>query len=190
MANEELKDDQEAVNSPAQAALKAGVILGLVTLVIYYVAYFVDVTLLTSGWYGFVVLLISLTLVIYFGIEYRKEIGGYMTYGVAFQFVFITFIVSGLIGILGNVLLFHVIDPALPVVLADAQLESTLALMDRFGGGDAFTGAQIQQMRSDLIESRTIFGLVKTFAWSLILYAIIALILGAILKKRDKSLDY
>lgn len=190
MANEEINNDQEATNSAAQGALKAGIIVGLVNLAVYYIAYFIDVTLLTSAWFGFGILAVMLAIVIYLGIEFRKEIGGYMKFGVAFQFVFITFIVSGLIGMVGNVLLFHIIDPALPTVLAEAQLESTLAIMDRYGAGNALTSDQIQEMRSDLIESRTFVGMAKTFGWGLILYAIIALILGAIIKKRDKSLEY
>jgi hypothetical protein len=33
-------------------------------------------------------------------------------------------------------------------------------------------------------------GQIKAFGFALIIYAIMSLILGAILKKRDKSLDY
>jgi len=182
--------EQEAITTPVQAGFKTGVILGLVSLVVFYVAYFIDVSLLVNTWFSFTMFAISLGLLIYFGIDYRKSQGGLMSFGTAFQFVFIAFIISGLITTLGNILLFHVIDPALPTVLADAQLESTIAMLDRFGAGEAITGDQMAEMRSAFIESRSVIGSIKAFGISLFVYAILALILGAILKRRDKSLDY
>lgn len=190
MENVQVDKNEEEVLSPIQAAVKAGVAIGLITLAIYYVAYFIDAEILSSAWLGFVLLGISLGLVVYFGIDYRKDRGGYMYFGVAFQFVFFTFIISGLITTLGNILLFQVIDPALPGVLADAQLESTIALMDRFGAGDQITSDQMAEMRTSFVESRSVMGLIKAFGISLVIYAILALIIGAIIKKRDKSLDY
>lgn len=190
MEDIQLEKDGDEVVSPFQAAVKAGVVVGLVSLVIYYVAYFIDVEILSSAWLGFAMLAISLALVIYFGIDYRKDQGGYMSFGVAFQFVFFTFIISGLITTLGNILLFQVIDPALPGVLADAQLESTIALMDSFGAGNQITSDQMAEMRTGFEESRSLMGLIKAFGISLVIYAILALILSAIIKRRDKSLDY
>lgn len=190
MENLQIDKNDEEIMTPFQAALKAGVVIGLVTLAIYFIAYFIDVELLSSAWFGFLMLGLSLGFVIYFGIDYRKDLGGFMTFGVAFQFVFFTFIISGIIMTLGNILLFHVIDPALPGVLADAQLESTLALMDRFGAGDQITSDQMVEMRTGFEESRSIIGMIKAFGISLVIYAILALILGAIIKRRDKSLDY
>ena len=190
MENAQLNKEEEEVVSPFQTAVKAGIVVGLVTLAIYYVAYFIDVEALSSAWIGFLLLGISLGLIIYFGIDYRRELGGFMSFGVAFQFVFITFVISGLISTLGNILLFQVIDPSLPGVLADAQLESTIALMDRFGAGNQITSDQMAEMRTSFEESRSVLGLTKAFGISLVIYAILALILGAIIKRRDKSLDY
>jgi len=181
---------EEEVVSPFQAAIKAGVVIGLVTLAIYYVAYFIDVETLSAAWVGFLLLGISLGLVIYFGLDYRKDLGGFMSFKVAFQFVFITFIISGLISTLGNILLFQIIDPSLPGILADAQLENTMAMMDKFGQGNAISSDQMAEMRTSFEESRSAFGMIKAFGISIIIYAILALILGAIIKKRDKSLDY
>jgi len=190
MENTQLQKEEEEVVSPFQVAIRAGVVVGLVTLAIYYIAYFIDVEILSSAWLGFGLLGLSLGLVIYYGIDYRREIGGFMSFGVAFQYVFFAFIISGLITTLGNILLFHLIDPALPKVLADAQLESTVALMDRFGAGNQLTSDQMAEMRTNFEESRSIIGMIKAFGISLVIYAILALILGAIIKKRDKSLDY
>jgi hypothetical protein len=45
-------------------------------------------------------------------------------------------------------------------------------------------------MREASASNFTLVGQLKVFGFGLISYAIIALILGAILKKKDKSLDF
>jgi phage shock protein PspC (stress-responsive transcriptional regulator) len=45
-------------------------------------------------------------------------------------------------------------------------------------------------MREASASNFTLIGQLKGFGFGLIAYAIIALILGAILKKKDKSLDF
>jgi len=186
----EIDTNDNEILSPVQSAIKAGVVVGLVSLAIYYIAYFIDVGILISSWVGFFMIGISLAFIIYFGTDYRKDLGGIMSFGVAFQFVFLTFVISGLITTLGYILLFQVIDPALPGILADAQLESAMALMDRFGAGNQITSDQMAEMRTGFEESRSLIGMVNAFGISLVVYAVLALILGAIIKRRDKSLDY
>jgi len=65
-----------------------------------------------------------------------------------------------------------------------------MAMLEKFGAADAMTSEQIDDIRTSLEGGYTVLGQVKAFGFLLIAYAIIALILGAILKKRDKSLDY
>jgi uncharacterized protein (DUF2132 family) len=48
----------------------------------------------------------------------------------------------------------------------------------------------LEEMRQASASSFTLAGQLKAFGFGLIAYAIIALILGAILKKKDKSLDF
>ncbi|MFO7823679.1 MAG: DUF4199 domain-containing protein [Cyclobacterium sp.] len=177
-------------NTPARAALNAGLVIGLIMLVINFVVYFMDYSYLVSTWYGITVLVLFFGQVIYFGIQYRKELGGYMDFGAAFQFSFVTLIVSGLITTLGNMLLYFVIDPGLPELLVETQLENMVAMLDSFGAGESISGDQIDEMRSEMANSFTLGGQIKAFGISLIVYAILALILGAILKKRDKTTDF
>jgi hypothetical protein len=180
----------ETPTTPFQAALKAGIVLGLVNVAIYYTLYFVDVELLASGYLGLGLMVLMVGIIMYFGIDYRKELGGFMSFGTAFQFVFLALLINGVISTMGNVLLFEVIDTDLPAVLAETQLESTLAIMDRFGAGDALSSAEMDELRTGFEKNYTALGLIKSLAVASIIYAILALILGAILKKRDKSLDY
>ena len=113
-----------------------------------------------------------------------------MSFGTAFQFSFVTLIICGIIATIGNVLLYNVIHPGLPEILVEQQLEAMLNLLDRFGAGDSISTDQLDEMRAEMRDSYTIMGQVKAFGFSLIIYAIMALILGAILKKRDKSQEF
>ncbi len=180
----------ENQNSPFQAGANAGLILGIISVVLTFIIYFIDPELMVTWYVGLGIFAVFVALIIYFGTQYRTSIGGYMTFGTAFNFVFVAFAVSGLIGVFGQALLFFVVDPALPKVLTDSQLETQMAMLDRFGAGDSLSSDQVDEMRVSMEANYTLFGLFKVYGFTLIGYAIISLILGAILKKRDKSLDY
>ena len=181
----------DQAQSPIQSAVRPGIILGLVSLVLTYVAYFIDSSYLASGYFGLVALVLFFALIIYFGKEYRKEVGGFMSFGTAFNFSFFAILISGVIGLIGSILLFHVIDPSLPQVLGDITFESQLEMMGNFGASpDSLAPEVLDDMREASASNFTLVGQLKGFGIGLIAYAIIALILGAILKKKDKSLDF
>lgn len=181
----------EEQQTPFQAAVKPGLTMGLVALAVTYIAYFIDSSLLASGWFALISLVIFFGLIIYFGQQYRNEIGGYMTFRTAFNFSFIAIFISGLVSLAGQILLFQVIDPTLPQVLADLTFENSLKMLENFGQNpDTLPAGALEEMRNSTASTFTLGGQIKNFGFALILYAIIALIVAAILKKRDKSLDY
>lgn len=176
--------------TPFKAGLNSGLILGILSVVITFIVYFINPATLVSGWYGFVMLVVFFGALIYFGIQYRKSRGGYMDFGPAFSFSFIALLVAGLISQLGSALLYNVIDPALPGILVEESMDNAIAMMERFGAADSLSSDQIDEMRDNASSNFTILGQSKTFGISLFIYAFISLILGAIIKKRDKSLDF
>lgn len=182
--------EQLKTNPPSRAALKSGVIIGLLMLVITFIIYFIDYTYLVAAAFGFAVLALFFGLVVYFGFQYRKEIGGFMTFGTAFQFAFVTLIISGLISTFGNILLYQVIHPGLSELMVEVQLQNMMDMMDSFGAGDSISGDQIKDMRTDMADAYTLGGQLKAYGVSLFVYAILSLILGAIIKKRDKTTDF
>ncbi|HLW18705.1 MAG TPA: DUF4199 domain-containing protein [Cyclobacteriaceae bacterium] len=179
----------ENAQTPFQAAIKAGLITGLFLTAFSFVCYFIDYKFLAATWLGLVTLAIYCGLIIYFGIEYRKELGGFMSFGTAFQFSFFSLLIMLAITTIGNMLLFMVLDPSLGDKLADVILENTLNTMDSFGVGE-MSSDQIEEMRNGMREGYTPVGMLKGVGFMAIFYAILSLILGAIIKKRDKSLDY
>jgi hypothetical protein len=181
----------EEQQTPLQAAVKPGITMGLAALVVTYIAYFIDPSLLASAWFALVALVIFFGLIIYFGTQYRNELGGFMSFGTAFNFSFISIIISGIVSLIGQILLFQVIDPSLPQVLADITFENTLKMMEGFGQNpDSLPPDALEEIRNSTASSFTLGGQLKNFGFAFIGYAIISLILAAILKKRDKSLDF
>jgi hypothetical protein len=178
----------ENVNSTPKSAIQAGLILGLVSVVLTFVFYFIDAELLTSWKFSVPSLIITVGLLYYFGKQHRDSLGGFMSFGKAFNFSFITLIVSGLIGTIGLYLLMNVVDPNLPSVLADTLAETMVSTFEKIG--QTMTVEQIEEMRQGMLDAYSPFGLFKSFGISLLMYAVFALILGAILKKNDPSLDY
>jgi len=181
----------EETQSPVQAAVKPGLTIGLISLALTYIIYFVNSSLLISGWFGFAALIIFFVLIFYFGRQYRTEIGGFIDFGSAFKFSFVAILISGIVSTLGQILLYQVVDPSLPQVLAEQSMENTLATMESFGASaDAMSPEQLDEMREGIEDGFTLTGQLKGFGIAIIIYAIVALIVAAILKKRDKSLDY
>jgi hypothetical protein len=180
----------ENQQTPVKAGLNAGLILGIVSVVLTFIIYFISPESLASFSTGMVILAIFLGILIYLGIQYRNSIGGFMDFGTGFKFAFVALIIAGLIGTVGNFLLYNVVDPELPEVLVEAQLETTMAMMERFGAADAMTSEQIDEIRNGAAANFTLVGQLKGFGFALIFYGIAALIVAAIIKKRDKSLDY
>lgn len=179
----------ETVTTPSQAAIKAGVVTGLILTVITFLCYFIDYELLVTTWLSLGSFVLYCALIIYFGIQYRTELGGFMNFGTAFQFAFVSLIIMLIINTLGSMVLFLVLDPGLGERMTDLSMESTLKMMDSFGAGD-LPSEQMDEIRNGIAEAYTGWGMIKGAGFMLVVYAILALILGAIIKKKDKSLEY
>ena len=94
-------------------ALIYGLILGFVSVFISLVFYFIGQA--TSSWTNWVNMLVGLVLLVYLMIHYRNTyLGGYASYGQIFLMVLVSAgVVSTIIGVLYQYLLFTVIDPGL-----------------------------------------------------------------------------
>ncbi len=186
---EELQNEEtESAKSPIQHAAKFGAILGVIGAIITLLLYVINPALLINIWM-LALLLVYIALVVYGGITYRKEIGGYIDFGPAYLHGFITFVVMGLISLLINFLLYNIVDSSLPEVLTDASMEQTASMMERFGAPESAIEDALEQQRPEIEAGFTNFGLIKGFFTSLIFYAVICLITGLIVRRREKVSD-
>lgn len=166
-------------------AIKHAVILGVISIALTLVAYAVDYTMLASMSFGFLSLAIYLGYGIYAGINYRKEVGGFLEFGKAFQHGLIVFAISALFSTLFSILLYTVVDPELPAKIAEETIENTRAMMEKFGAPEESMDEALAKAEEDTINRFTISGLAMGYVWALIGCVIFALISGAIAKKKQ-----
>ncbi len=179
-------ENQEVQNNSTHS-IKWGVILGVISVLITLVIYITDISLLTSGWVNTAIIIISIGLVFYASIDYRKQLGGFMTFGQAFLHCFVVLAISGLIALLFRYLLFNVIDPEAASVMAEAQMEATMKTMESLGGAN---GEMMDGMETSLANQFNIGTMAMGYGFTLIFYAIGAAIVGAITKKKNKELEF
>lgn len=176
--------------SPFAHALKSGLYVGIINALLTIILYVVDPTILANFGVGFGIILLNFVLVIVFGIQYRKEVGGYLSFGQAFLHGFLTFAVAGLIGILFNVLLYTVIDPDLPEVIAAAAMENTAEMLEGMGMAAGDIDAAMAEAEASTLDQYSVAGMLMSYVWALIIYAIVALITGLIVKKNEPVENY
>lgn len=166
-------------------AIKHGLILGAISVVLTLLFYAIDYTLLATIKVGLLSLLIFLGYGIYAGIAYRKEIGGFLSFKHAFLHGFLVFAISAFISTLFSILLYTVIDPELPGKLTEVSIQNAQEMMTSFGmpEGEQMDEA-LEKARTDAQDRYTLGGLAMGYVWALIFCAVFALISGAIVKKK------
>ena len=165
--------------------LKGGLILAGVSILLTILTYVIDVSLMVEWWFGIVSLLISMGLLIYLGINYRNDIGGILSYGGAFKFSFLVFLVSYFIGIIFQIALYTVIDPELPEVIKQLTIEKTIETMEAWGMSDeAVVDAAIIGVEDGIDEATTPMGMIKSSPWG-ILFLLFFSAIAAIFIKRN-----
>jgi len=178
-------ENQTASPTLINDTVKHGGILGIISIALTLVFYVVDYALLADWKVGLFSFAIFIGYAIYAGIGYRKEIGGFLSFGKAFQHGFLIFAISALISTIFNILLYTVIDPELPAKVTEVAVENAEKMMEGFGmSGDAMDEA-MAKTRKDTEERYTIVGLAMGYVWALIGCAVFALITGAIVKKKE-----
>ena len=63
-----------------EEVLKAGLLVGFASVFIVLITYIINFEISLEWWYGLLTLSVTIGLVIYLGINFRTNIGGYMSY--------------------------------------------------------------------------------------------------------------
>jgi hypothetical protein len=179
---------QNASPTLVQHAIKFGGILGGVGVALTLVLYAINYSLLADWKVGIFMILLFLGLLIYAGINYRNEIGGYLSYGKAFQHGILVLAISGLINLIFNGILYNVIDPELPQKLTDVTIEKTTEMMQGFGAPEDKIDEATEQMKVDMPARYTFVGLIKGYFWALIIYVIVSAVSSLIVRKNQPEL--
>lgn len=180
--------EQQEKGTMFNHAIKWGVINGAIGILIYVILYVVDYSLMVNWKFGIVGLLIGLTLISYATVDYRNSIGGYLSYGKAWQHGFVAFAISGIISMIFLALLYNVIDTELPAKLTETTLDNTREMMAGFGMPEDQIDGEVEKARERTENQFKIGGQALSYGISLIIFAILACV-TAIFGKRNPPVD-
>jgi hypothetical protein len=166
-------------------ALKHGLILGAITIILTIIAYATSISFMGSFKFIGCVFLIYIGYVIYAGINYRNSTGRYITYGKAFIHGFVILAVAGLVNLIFGIVLYDVIDPELSTKLTEAIITNTESTMRSFGAPEDRIDQTIEEMRRTMPENFSVLGRIKNYLVGLIWYAIIVALTSLIVRKNE-----
>lgn len=168
-----------------QHALRWGLIVGAISIALTCVIYAIDYAWLANWKTGIVVFALTIGLVIYAGINYRGEIGGFIAYGKAWQHGFVLMAIAGFLATGFSLLLYTVIDPELPAKLTDVTIENTEAMMKNFGMPEDQLDKALDDARVRTEKQFSPLGVLMTYGIGLIIYCVLALITSIFVKKNQ-----
>lgn len=174
-------------------AIKQGVILGVLGVIIFLIIYAID-PLFLSTFKGMAVafILFFLVLPIYFlvaSIKKTKENFSYFKFGNALVAGMTTAVVATLIGLIFNVIFMTSVDPEWEQQVLDATVENTEALLEDSGLPDEEIEKAMTQTREEMAKKpKGVEGQLRSSLGGLGWYFLLSLIIGAIY--RDKGERY
>jgi len=171
----------------SQLSLKYGFILAAVSIVLSLTLHFVNPVLVyTNFMVSIGIFIVFIALLVISGINIRKEIGGFWTFGEAFKAFLIISLILAITATLYNFVLMKFIDPDLPARAAAAIEDAQRAMMAKFGMGNDEIDAALEKggnmqekLEPNFKNTFTSFGV------SIASYGVISLILAAILKRKE-----
>jgi hypothetical protein len=166
-------------------ALRWAIIMGIVSILFTIILYVIDYTLMVQMKMLLVALAIYFGIAIYGGIEYRNSIGGYLSYGKAWQHAMIVFAISALMSTAWNLIFYNVIDPELPGKLTDAAIENQRAMMQSFGAPEDQIDTALEQARTRAADQYTVGGMAIGYLIILAVSAVMALITSIFVKRNE-----
>jgi hypothetical protein len=166
-----------------QHALRWGLIVGAISVVLTGIFYAIDYTLLANWKTAILFFALFIGLAIYAGISYRNEVGGFLAYGKAWQHAFVLMAVSGIISTAFNMVLYTVIDPELPGKLTEVTLETTQAMLERFGMPEDQMDQALEDARKRSANQFSMTGLLMSYGIGLIVYAVLSLITSIFVRR-------
>tara|TARA_S200000501_G_scaffold371636_1_gene415103 strand:+ start:1697 stop:2251 length:555 start_codon:yes stop_codon:yes gene_type:complete len=172
-----------------EEVVKAGLLVGLTSVLFTLVAYMISVETMTEWWFSLLTLVITIGLTIYLGISYRSSIGGYISFSESFKFSFIAMAISYVIGIIFSIVLYNVIDPGLAEIIKQITVEKTVDMLESFGSSDEVIDATIEGVEKGIDDNTTAIGLIKSSPYGLLFIALLSLLTSLFIKKNKEISD-
>ena len=173
-------------NSIKSNAINYGLYLGAILALFTVLGYALNLELLVNFWMNLLILPI---VIITFGIistaKSKGLLNGFLSFKQAFSSYFITVAIGVLISTVVSIIIFNFIDPDAANTLKELIVEKTISLMEGMGAPAETIAENVEK-----IESQDTFGFgtqLKNLAQGLVFFAVIGLIVAAIMKKNPET---
>lgn len=181
----------ETKNSLFISALKAGLIIGAVSIVMFLIMYVADIKpvgIMMPIIIMVIGIAISIIILVVLFKKFRTTIGGFISFGDSFLYCFIAFAVSVIISQLFSYLFVMFIEPDYYKHIMDAQK----AWMETYLAGkmpEEKIAEQLDKLDAQTAKMGSFSTVLKNLLGSLVVSGIIALIVGAVMKKKPEMFD-
>lgn len=174
-------------NSPFKRALQPGLILAAFLIVLSLISWMMEPTMMLGIVVGSLTFLGAIGLMIYFGVRFRKEQGGFISFKTIFVLLFLTWIIGSVISVVFGIAYTQVADDGYIDRLVESTLESTYGFMEGNVPEDQIE-KQLIEIEKDMRERFTIVGQLTSALWYILFGAVLSLILAAFMKKEEPIL--
>jgi len=129
--------------------VKWGLYAGLASVILTFLLYMVDITLLVNGWISLLIYGMVITFMVLSARQEREEGGGYLSYGNAVLNSLGVSVILTIISVFFTALLYNVIDPE---SLKTISMENMAKTMESFGSSEADIDNAIKMAESLQVE--------------------------------------
>lgn len=165
-------------------AINYGLYLGLILITFTIIGYAFSLDLLVNFW---LVVLLLPVVNIGFGVfstaKAKAALNGFISFKQAFSSYFITIAIGILMSSAVTIILFNFFDPDAALTLKDMVIEKTRSFMEGIGAPESEINKALAEMQSQ--DTFAIGTQLKSLAQGFVFYAVIGLIVAAIMKKKD-----
>lgn len=162
-------------------ASRYGLIAAVISIAYTLIAYLMDLSLMVNPWAGISLWVVAIVIYVLSVSKTRVSLGGYINFRDAFSSFMLAYIISALVATTFNILLFSVIDKGAAAELQEMSIEATIQMMENFGTPESAIEDTIIEMEGT--DQFSAIQMVKGFFWGVFFYAVIGLIVAAIMKK-------
>lgn len=163
-----------------------GIYLGVFLILITTLAYSFDLSLFTKWWFGIFSFLILIVISVV-GVRKAKKIhtGPYFSFKNAFTTYFLIILIGTLLATLYSILLFSFIDTEAAKTVTELTVETSRAMMEKFGAPEASINEALAEMENN--NQFSVMNQLKKFVFGLGFYLIIGLIIALIMREKDPN---
>lgn len=163
-------------------ALNSGLLTAAISIVMMFVVYLMGPSAMSNGWMKFVLFLVSLALMIYLGLQGRKEVGGFWSYGQAFKYLIVMSLVSIPLVMVFNFVLLKV-DPEFFQQVNQIAIDSQTEMFEKFGMDEDQINEAVTQAEANMEKMFTLEGQLWGLGIGLLFHVVLDLVLAIFIKK-------